>query len=268
MTRFAQKLSIIIPAFNKDSEVFGSISSLVNELKHTQYDWEIVVVDDASRDKTLREAIRSKAFNGNTHRIKIYSYDLNQGKGFALYYGFKQSQGEIVMFADADLDLPSSNVPVLLDILKKTKSDIVIGSKRHPQSDVHYPLLRKIMSKNYQILVKTLFSLNLTDTQVGLKVFRRDVLEETFPHIVVKNFAFDLELLCVANKLGFTKITEAPIKLNYNFTSTIKLGSIKQILQDTLAIFYRENVLNYYKTPHFRLEQDELTIATALKSFV
>ena len=120
MTRFAQKLSIIIPAYNKDREVFQSISNIVNELKHSLYDWEIVVIDDASRDKTLREAIRSKAFNGNTQRIKIYSYDLNQGKGFAIYYGFKQSQGDIVMFQDADLDLPATNIPVLLDILKKT----------------------------------------------------------------------------------------------------------------------------------------------------
>src|SRR3990167_2173609 len=221
MTRFTKKLSIIIPAYNKDREVFKSISRVVNELKHSLYDWEIIVVDDASRDKTLREAVRSKAFNGNTQRIKIYSYDLNQGKGFAIYYGFKQSQGDIVMFQDADLDLPATNIPVLLDILKKTKSDIVIGSKRHPKSNVHYPLLRKILSKNYQIFVKTLFSLDITDTRVGLKAFRRKVLEEIFPHLIVKNFAFDLELLVVANKLGFTKIEEAPIKLNYNFTSTI-----------------------------------------------
>lgn len=268
MTRFAQKLSIIIPAYNKDQEVFQSISSIVDKLKHSLYDWEIVVVDDASRDKTLREAVRSKAFNGNTERIKIYSYDLNQGKGFAIYYGFKQSQGDIVMFADADLDLPSTNIPILLDIFKKTKSDIVIGSKRHPDSDIQYPLFRKILSKSYQILVKTLFSLDITDTQVGLKAFKREVLEETFPHLIVKNFAFDLELLVVANKLGFAKITEAPISLKYNFTSTIKLGAIRQILQDTLAIFYRANVLRYYKTPHFRLEQDESTITTTLKAFV
>ena len=142
-----------------------------------------------------------------------------------------------------------------------------IGSKRHPKSNVHYPLLRKILSKNYQIFVKTLFSLDITDTQVGLKAFRRKVLEEIFPHLIVKNFAFDLELLVVANKLGFTKIEEAPIKLNYNFTSTIKLNAIKQILQDTLAIFYRKNIIRYYETPHFRLEQDESTINPTLKAF-
>ena len=268
MAATSKKLSIIIPAYNKDAEVFSSISCMVDELKHTAYDWEIIVVDDASQDKTLREAIRSKVFNGNTHRIKIYSYDLNQGKGFAIYYGFKQSEGGIVMFADADLDLPAENIPILLDIFKKTKSDIVIGSKRHPKSKIHYPLSRKFLSKNYQLLTRTLFSLNLTDTQVGLKVFRREVLEATFPYLVVKNFAFDLELLVVANKLGFAKITEAPIKLDYKFTSTIKLNAIRQILQDTLAIYYRTNILKYYEIPHFRLKKDEVTITPKLKAFV
>lgn len=268
MATSIKKLSIIIPAYNKDAEVFSSISCMVDELKHTAYDWEIIVVDDASQDKTLREAIRSKVFNGNTHRIKIYSYDLNQGKGFAIYWGFKQSKGRIVMFADADLDLPAENIPVLLDIFNKTQSDIVIGSKRHPKSKIHYPLLRKFLSKNYQLLTRTLFSLNLTDTQVGLKVFKREVLEETFPYLVVKNFALDLELLVVANKLGFATITEAPIRLDYNFTSTIKLNAIRQILQDTLAIYYRANILKYYEIPHFRLETNEITITSELKAFV
>src|SRR3989344_8911527 len=110
----ATKLSLIIPAYNKDSEVFEVVSSYVDQLKKTETDWEIIVVDDASHDQTLREAVRSKKFNGNTKRIKIYSYNLNLGKGFALYFGFKKSQGDIVVFADSGLDLPASNIPVIL----------------------------------------------------------------------------------------------------------------------------------------------------------
>ena len=145
------KLSLIVPAYNKDSEVFKSVCSFVYQLKKLPYDWEIIVVDDASRDFTLREAIRSKKFNGNTHRIKIFSYDLNQGKGFALYYGFKKSIGDIVVFADSDLDLPMENIPVALDYFQKNGADITIGSKRHPLSKVKYPLARKIQSNAYQI---------------------------------------------------------------------------------------------------------------------
>ena len=261
------KLSVIIPAYNKDSEVFQVVSSFINQLKKLAYDWEIIVVDDASRDQTLREAVRSKRFNGNSERIKIFSYNLNQGKGFALYFGFKKSVGDIVVFADSDLDLPDENLPVLLEYFENNRPDIAIGSKRHPLSKVNYPLLRKIQSKTYQILIKLLFNLNVTDTQVGIKAFRREVLEECFPRIVVKQFAFDLELLVVAKSLGFNEIVEAPIILNYQFSSTISLKTIFRILQDTLAIFYRKNWLGYYRKAHYRLEQDEALI-TPQKAYI
>lgn len=263
----AEKLSVIVPAYNKDSEVFQVVSSLVNELKILPYDWEIVVVDDASRDHTLREAVRSKKFNGNSHRIKIFSYNLNQGKGFALYYGFKQSTGTTIVFCDSDLDLPAKNIPVLLEAFQINHSDMAVGSKRHPLSQVQYPLTRKIMSKAYQILTCILFGLDVTDTQVGLKAFKRPVLEKCFPRIVVKKFAFDVELLVVAKHLGFGKILEVPVTLNYNFSSTITADSIKKILVDTLAIFYRKNLLKYYDSDHFHLEEDAAFISPQ-KAFI
>ena len=268
MSAVNKKLSVIVPAYNKDSEVFESISNYVSQLKILPYDWEIIVVDDASRDQTLREAVRSKKFNGNTKRIKIYSYDLNLGKGFALYFGFKKSQGDIVVFADSDLDLPASNIPVLVDYFKKDTADIAIGSKRHKLSQVSYPMLRKFMSSTYYLLVKILFNLNVSDTQVGAKAFRREVLKNCFPRIVVKTFAFDLELLVVAKILGYHKIVEAPVILNYNFSSTITIGSIARILQDTLAVYYRKHFLKYYDQPHYCLEQDEVTFVKLQKAFI
>lgn len=260
-------LSVIIPAYNKASEVFSVISSYVAELRLTPYDWEIIAVDDASRDHTLREAIRSKRFNGDTSRIKIYSYDLNQGKGFALYFGFGKSTGQTVVFADSDLDLPAANLRRLLNYHSASRADITIGSKRHELSSINYPTLRRIQSKAYQLLIKALFNLEVSDTQVGLKVFRRRVLSDCLPRIVVKKFAFDVELLVVAKSLGYRKITEAPIDLNFNFTSTISLKCIRNILQDTLAIYWRKNILKYYDTPHYRLEEEKTAITTQ-KAFI
>ena len=262
-----RKLSLIVPAYNKDNEVFKTISLYVDELKKLIYDWEIIVVDDASSDKTLREAIRSKKFNGSTQRIKIYSYNLNQGKGFALYYGFKKSSGDAIIFADSDLDLPAKNISAVLEYLEKSKADAVIGSKRHPLSKVNYPLTRRILSKTYQLLIKLLFNLDISDTQVGVKAFTRQLLAECFPRLAVKQFAFDLELLVVAKSRGFKKIKEAPIILNYNFSSTIHLKSVLKILQDTAAIFYRKNVLKYYSDTHYGLEVDEALISP-LKAFI
>lgn len=254
------KLSVIIPTYNKDSEVFKAVSLVVDQLKKLVWDWEIIIVNDASRDFTLKEAIKSKKFNGNTERIKVFSYNLNQGKGFALYHGFKQSRGDVVVFVDSDLDLPATNIPTILDYFEESDADIAIGSKRHPDSKVTYPAFRRFQSKTYQILIHLLFNLNVTDTQVGLKAFRRQALEEIFPRIVVKNFAFDLELLVVAKSLGFKNIVEVPITLNYQFTSTIKISAVQRILMDTFAIYWRKYALSYYQTPHYRLEQDGTAI--------
>lgn len=263
----SQKLSVIVPAYNKDSEVFQSISQMVNELKNTPYDWEIIVVDDASKDKTLREAIRSKKFNGNTQRIKIFSYDLNKGKGFALYYGFTKSSGEIIAFADSDLDLPAQNITHVLKYFKINSSDIAVGSKRHKLSNVNYPLSRKLLSKGYQTLVHLLFNLNISDTQVGIKAFKREVLEKTFPRLVVKAFAFDLELLVVASLLGYSRIIETPITLNYNFSSTVRIHSIIKIIQDTAAIYYRKNFLKFYLRNQGSFEKEKSHFLVQ-KSFV
>ena len=254
------KLSVIFPAYNKDLEVFRVVCNYVEELKHLPYDWEIIVVDDASKDKTLREAVRGKKFNGNTRRIKIFSYNINQGKGFALNYGFKKSSGDVVASVDSDLDLPSINFRVLLSEFTKSNPDIVIGSKRHPLSQVKYPITRRFLSKCYQLFIRLLFNTSISDTQVGLKVFKREVLEECLQRLVIKQFAFDLELLVVAKMLGYNEIIEAPIILNYNFSSTIRPQAIFAILVDTLAIYYRKNILNYYKVPHFRLEDNQVII--------
>ena len=98
--------------------------------------------------------------------------------------------------------------------------DFAIGSKRHPDSDVHYPRSRRIASWLYQQLVRVLFRLDVRDTQVGLKVFRREVAEQVLPLLLVKRFAFDLELLAVSRALGFGRIRELPIRLDYRFTGS------------------------------------------------
>ena len=98
--------------------------------------------------------------------------------------------------------------------------DFAIGSKRHPDSVVHYPRSRRVVSWLYQQLVRLLFGLDVRDTQVGLKVFRREVTDEVLPLLLVKRFAFDLELLAVSSSLGFSRIEEQPIDLQYRFTGS------------------------------------------------
>ncbi len=124
----------------------------------------------------------------------------------------------------------------------------MIGSKRHPDSLVHYPRSRRVASWLYQQLVRLLFRLDVRDTQVGLKVFRREVAEEVLPLLLVKQFAFDLELLAVARALGFRRIRELPVTLEYRFTgSGVRSSAVLLALVDTAAIFYRLRILRYYQ---------------------
>ena len=97
---------------------------------------------------------------------------------------------------------------------------MVVGSKRHPDSDVAYPTRRRVYSWLYQMLVRILFSLDIRDTQVGMKLFRREVLDDVLPVVLVKRYAFDLEVLAVSRHFGHGRIAESPITLEYQFTGS------------------------------------------------
>src|SRR5207253_9113382 len=139
------------------------------------------------------------------------------------------------------------NIRGFIDLMKASDCDAVIGSKRHPESKVSYPASRRFQSAIYQALIRLLFNLNVRDTQTGLKLFRRQVLQEALPLLAIKKFAFDLELLVVARQLGYRNVCEAPIALKYRFESTVNLGSAWRVLWDTVAIFYRLRLLRYYQ---------------------
>src|SRR5262249_36623235 len=138
-------------------------------------------------------------------------------------------------------------IPTYLAKARDEELDFVIGSKRHPDSVVHYPRSRRIASWCYQRLNRVLFRLDVGDTQVGLKVFSRDVADDVVPILLVKQFAFDLELLAVGASLGYTRIAELPVRLEYRFTgSGVGSGAVVRALWDTAAIFYRLRVLHTY----------------------
>ncbi|MCD6367557.1 MAG: glycosyltransferase [Candidatus Aenigmarchaeota archaeon] len=234
-------LSVIIPAYNEEKNIYKSLSETLKSLDSLGLDFEIILVSDGSKDSTVEEAKKVKDL-----RIKIYHYNRNRGKGFALKYGFKKSSGEKIIFLDGDSQIPSSQLSLYLSYMNSTDADIVIGSKRHPQSVVNYPTKRVLLSYGYQLLNKLLFNLNVTDTQVGLKLFKREVLEHILPKVLVKKYAFDLELLVNANYYGY-KIQEAPVLINFSLDSKINKRQILRMFIDTMAIFYRLRVLNYYQ---------------------
>jgi len=232
---FSEMLSVIMPAFNEEKAIFNSIQATVQVLDGCDY--EIIVVDDGSSDRTPLEAQRAASQNP---RVSVVSYPGNKGKGYALRHGFDHCSGEFVAFLDADLDLHPRQLQTLCRIMQETGADVVIGSKRHPESCLDYPWHRKIISLVYFWFVRALFGLDVHDTQTGIKLFRRPVLADAFPRTEIVGYAYDLELLVAATRFGY-RIAEAPVQLSFQRGSLggISLRSILAMCWDTLRIVYR-----------------------------
>jgi glycosyltransferase involved in cell wall biosynthesis len=155
-------------------------------------------------------------------------------------------QGRYLGFIDADGDISPEFLAPFVSIMRTQEPDIIIGSKRHPESSVHYPPLRRLYSWGYQHLIHLLFRLNVKDTQVGIKLVDRRVIADVLPMLRESRFALDLELLVLAHRLGYTKIVEAPVRIEERFGSTISLKAVWLLLVDTLGLFVRFDVLHQY----------------------
>lgn len=235
------KLSVIVPAYREGGHIHENLGKLLRELDLLGRTFEVIVVSDGNTDETAREAERVVS-----PHIKVIEYNRNMGKGYALRCGVAHSSGELVTFIDADMELDPRYIRGFIAVMESFDCDAVVGSKRHPMSNVHYPPARRFQSLVYQVLIRTLFHVKVRDTQTGLKLFRRRVLEEVVPLLAIKRFAFDLELLVVARQLGYKKVMEAPVDLDYKFESTADLKATWNVLWDTAAIFYRLRFLRFY----------------------
>lgn len=238
-------LSIVIPSYRQERTISEDIANLLKVIKTLKTSYEIIVVVDGIFDYTHK-----KVKNLKNPRVKVFNLKKNYGKGYAVKYGMLRAKGDIVGFVDAGMDLNPVELSRMLSIMEKKKADIVIGSKLHPESKVNYPFGRQILSWGYRTLTHVLFGFKVKDTQVGMKLFRRQAVDDVFPKILVKRFAFDIEVLAVSYRFGYDKIYEAPIHLNFTGVSSITSKNFWKIifwmLWDTAAVFYRLRIIHYY----------------------
>ena len=199
-------LSIVVPAYNEGEHIYDNLTIIDKSVSRITSDYEIVAVNDGSKDNTGAEVAR--AASENPH-IRDCGYEVNRGKGGAVTWGIKNSRGDIVGFLDADLDLNPDMFAGYVKAMNDTGSDIVIGSKMHKDSKLDYPFARKVFSLCYYIMLKVLFGLKCHDTQTGIKLYRGDLIRKLAPLRKVDGFAFDIELLALANKCG-AKLLEMP----------------------------------------------------------
>ena len=237
-------LSVIMPAYRLAGTIADNVRR-VRDLLAGQLPFEIVVVDDGSGDGTAA-AIQSVT-DESPDVVRPLILDANAGKGNAVRRGFYFSKGTHILLLDADLDLLPEMIPGFFDVMLRDGADIVIGSKRHPDSQIDYPFMRRIASRVYYGLVKLLVGLPTTDTQTGMKLFKREALQWSFDRMLVKRFAFDLEMLSIAYEHGF-KVSEAPIKMHFgDKMGSLNFAAVKSVMTDTFAIFYRLRLIRYYQ---------------------
>jgi glycosyltransferase involved in cell wall biosynthesis/O-antigen/teichoic acid export membrane protein len=235
------ELSVVLPCHNAGAGLRSVLTSLLAHLEPTR-SFEIIVVSDGSTDDTV-EIARSLESRG----VRVIECATQGGKGQALQVGLSEARGKYVAFCDADGDIAADAIEPFLTLMRLYDPDVILGSKRHPLSDVYYPPLRRLLSWTYHKITRVLFRINVRDTQTGFKLIRRDVLAAVLPRLYEKRYAFDLEFLVVARTLGFTRVLEAPVRIHYRFASQVNLASSAGILQDTLAIFYRHQILDSYR---------------------
>lgn len=240
-------VSVIVPCYKKEKTIKKDLENIFNVLSSTRYKFEIIVVVDGFLDKTFERASEFSKKN-----VKVVGYKENRGKGYAVRYGMARAKGDVIAFIDSGMEINANGISMVLEHLQWYNAHIVVGSKRHSASKVNYPFVRRVYSFFYQLLVYVLFWLKVKDTQTGLKVFRREVLEDVLPRLVVKKYAFDVEVLAVAYYLGYTRIFEAPVEVNFDASdSAISYfllfdSHVRGMIMDTLAIYYRMHILNYY----------------------
>jgi glycosyltransferase involved in cell wall biosynthesis/O-antigen/teichoic acid export membrane protein len=235
-------LSLVIPFYNPGPRLASHVQAVVGVLRAEHVTFEVIAVSDGSTDG-------SPSLIAGIGQVRIVELAENQGKGAALRAGLAEGRGRYLGFIDADGDIPAQVLSQFLAAIRAGDADVVLGSKRHPDSDVVYPPLRRLYSFGYQQLIWLLFLLPTRDTQTGIKLIRRETLAAVLPKMVEKRFAFDLELLVVARRMGYRNFVELPVQIAERFTTTISPKAVWRTLLDTLAIFYRLRVAHFYGPP-------------------
>lgn len=238
-------LSIVVPAYNEGEHIYDNLMVIDKALQAFCSDYEIIAVNDGSKDNTGAEVARAASDNPN---IKDFGYDANRGKGGAVSWGAVNSRGDIVGFIDADLDLSPDLIAGYYKKMNDTGCDIVIGSKMHKESKLDYPAARKLFSFCYYIMLKVLFGLKCHDTQTGLKLYKGELIREIVPLRRIDGYAFDIELLALASKKK-SSLIEMPVELNFTRGESfgrIKFKDVWKMFTDTWKIWWNLKIKKSY----------------------
>jgi len=228
-------LSLIIPAYNEEKRLPKTLTEIDGYLRTKDYDYEILVVNDGSKDKTVEIA---KNLVPGIKNLRVTGYNINQGKGYAVRFGMTEAKGDFRLFTDADNSTSIDQVERIWPEFEKG-ADIVIGSRDVEGAilDPPQPWIRHILlGEGFKLFRKLVVGLwKIEDTQCGFKCFTKEAAENIFPKCRISRFAFDPEILIIGERMGY-KIKEIPVCWKNDLESKVKFKSIIKIALDLFII--------------------------------
>jgi hypothetical protein len=251
-----ESLTVVVPSYNPGVRVVETVEEIHRELSASGVDVQVIVVSDGSTDgsvDTLNQ-IKEPWF---TH----IALKENSGKGAALRTAFAGLTTKYVGFIDADGDIPVSLLPKMVDTIASNEADVVFGSKWHPDSVLSISLARKFVSAIHHVIQASLLRIDISDTQVGIKVYNNDALQMVLPTLKEKTFSLDIEIFVAMVAYGHQNFIEMPVEIQRSGGSTISFANVIKSLFDLVRIFWRSRIgLNYeamaYTTQTTRSERE------------
>lgn len=222
-------LSVVIPAYNESRRIGKTLNIILDYLEKKDFNYEIIVVDDGSKDNTKQLAEALKIPN-----LRIESYGENRGKGYAINHGVNQAKGKYILFADADNSTPFQEVDRLLEHIEQY--DVVIGSRYLKNSNikVKQSFLRIMASRFGNLLIQILILPGIPDTQCGFKMFKQTVAKKIFYRQTIWRWGFDMEILRIAKE---QKMTIKQVSVDWYNDEASRIQSRKVFLKTLNELF-------------------------------
>ena len=210
----SSSLSIVIPAYNESARIGKSLREILAYLEAERGGGEVIVVDDGSKDDTA--GVAASIFGGHDGRNvggRVIRVEPNRGKGNAVRTGLLAARNTVAAFFDADLSMPVTETPKLVEPIRSGQYDVVFGSRALDRRLIgtHQPWLREQSGRVFNFVMRRLTGLPFKDTQCGFKAFRMDVCRPVVEGALIDRFGFDVELLFVAHRAGL-RMLEYPVR--------------------------------------------------------
>jgi dolichyl-phosphate beta-glucosyltransferase len=229
-------LSVVVPCFNEEHRLPGALEVAQRYLEPSGRSFELILVDDGSTDQTrriIRHAQEAQPY------VRSVGLTPNRGKGRAVTEGMLSSCGRLVLVSDVDFSAPIQELAKLEDAIDRG-ADVAIGSRaKRGAREVDQPLHRRIMGKSFNLIVQSLLLPGIWDTQCGFKLLRGEVARELASSLRIEGFAYDVELLYLANLAGY-QVFEIPVRwINSDTTRVSALRDSSRMLRDVMSLRFR-----------------------------